>query len=137
VPILEQVLEKNPDSIKIAFKHYPLKNHESALAAAAASLYADSKGKFQKFNARMKDNYENLTETKIMEIADELGLGGSETQKQFSNPILLRKIQKDIADGKKAGVRGVPKVFINGRPVKQRTLEGIQEMIDKELKNRS
>lgn len=134
MPILEQVLEKNPDSIKIAFKHFPLKSHKSALAAAAASLYADSKGKFQEFNTRMKENYENLTQTKIMEIADEIGLGGSETQKQFSNPILLRKIQKDIADGKKAGVRGVPKVFINGRPVKQRTLEEIQKLIDEELK---
>jgi len=34
-------------------------------------------------------------------------------------------------------VRGVPAVFINGRKLKQRSLEGFSEIIDKELEKNS
>jgi hypothetical protein len=34
-------------------------------------------------------------------------------------------------------VRGVPAVFINGRQLKQRSLEGFSEIIDKELEKTS
>ena len=137
MPLLEQVLEKNPDKIKIAFKHFPLKMHKSALAAAAASLYADSEGKFAKFHRLLGDNYKVLDEAKILDIAENVGLGREKVELQFRNPVWLKKIQNDISDGKKAGVKGIPKVFINGRSLKNRTLKEFQRLIDLEMqKNR-
>ncbi len=36
--------------------------------------------------------------------------------------------------GAKAGVRGTPAAYINGRPLKDRSLKGFKRMIDAELK---
>lgn len=134
MPLLEQVLEKNPDKIKIAFKHFPLKMHKAALIAATASLYADTQGKFYEFHNLLMQNSKSLNEEKILDIAVEIGFQRSEVKKQIRNPVLLKKIQKDIADGKQAGVNSVPKVFINGHLLKQRTMEEFQKRIDKEMK---
>ena len=134
MPLLEQVLEKNSDKIKIAFKHFPLNMHKAALIAATASLYADTQGKFYEFHNLLMQNSKSLNEEKILDIAVEIGFQRSEVKKQIMNPVLLKKVQKDIADGKQAGVNSVPKIFINGHLLKQRTMEGFQKLIDKEIK---
>jgi protein-disulfide isomerase len=36
-------------------------------------------------------------------------------------------------EGRQAGVRGTPTIFINGRRLKDRSLKGFQAAIDKEL----
>jgi len=36
-------------------------------------------------------------------------------------------------EGRQAGVRGTPTIFINGRRLKDRSLKGFQAVIDKEL----
>jgi protein-disulfide isomerase len=47
---------------------------------------------------------------------------------------LLAKIRQDMSEGGVAGVRTPPAVFVNGRMVRNPTLEDIQAAIDKALK---
>ena len=47
---------------------------------------------------------------------------------------IRQKIYTDIQDAQQAGVTGTPTIFINGRLLKNRSLQGFQELIDKELK---
>ena len=47
----------------------------------------------------------------------------------------MLQIQKDMQDGKKAGVSGIPSVFINGKQLKNRSLEGFQQMIEQGNQN--
>ncbi|MCP4371325.1 MAG: thioredoxin domain-containing protein, partial [Deltaproteobacteria bacterium] len=42
-------------------------------------------------------------------------------------------IRRDVRDGAQAGVRGTPTIFINGRRLNDRSLEGFQAAIEKEL----
>ena len=44
MPLLEQVLDKYPDTVKVAFKNYPLGFHKQALPAAIAALAAAEQG---------------------------------------------------------------------------------------------
>ena len=44
-------------------------------------------------------------------------------------------IARDVKEGKQAGVRGTPTIFINGIRLTQRNLRGFQKVIDAELKN--
>lgn len=49
--------------------------------------------------------------------------------------ILLQEMQGNVKlQG--MGVRGIPKVFINGKTLKKRSFEGFREMIEAELKKR-
>lgn len=131
-PVLEEVLSLYPGIVKIVFKHYPLKTHDMALKAAAVSIMAERKGKFWETHDRLFDNYNQLSEKKILEIAMDAGLDEVTIQRNWKNKRTYQQIYKDIIDGQKAGVDGVPKVFINGRVLKNRDLNGFKTMIKQE-----
>jgi protein-disulfide isomerase len=133
VPVLEQVLEKNPENVKFVFKNYPLRNHKFAMKAAVAALAARSEGKFWEFHDELYKNYNKLSDQKIREIALGLGFDQAEFEKKMNDPRITAMIRQDLQDGAQAGVRGTPTIFINGRRLKNRSLQGFQTAIDKEL----
>jgi protein-disulfide isomerase len=127
------VLEKYPDDVKIVFKNFPLRNHKFALKAATAALAAKSQGKFWEFHDLLFKNYNKLNDQKINEIALGLGLDQTEFEKKMKDPGIKAMIRQDLRDGAQAGVNATPTVFINGRRLKNRTLQGFQTAVDKEL----
>ncbi len=133
-PLLDQVLEVYPEDIKIVFKNFPLKQSRFSSKAAVAALAAYKQGAFWEFHDRLFENSETLNDQKIQEIASDLGLDQEKFEKELDNPNILSMIQMDFKDAQKAGVRSVPAVFINGRLLKNRSLEGFQMLIDNELK---
>ncbi|MCK5416983.1 MAG: thioredoxin domain-containing protein [Desulfobacterales bacterium] len=133
MPLLDQVLEKNPQTVKIVFKNFPIRSHKFAFKAAVAALAADRQGKFWEFHDELFKNHKNLNEKKIEEIASQLKLNKAKFEKDRKDPLLLEKVKHDFNEGIKAGVNAVPMVFINGRKLKKRSLQGFQELIDKEL----
>ncbi|MEJ2657525.1 MAG: thioredoxin domain-containing protein [Desulfobacterales bacterium] len=133
VPLLEQVLEKNSGKVRLVFKNFPLRRHQYAMKAAIAALAAGKQGKFWEFHDRLFREYNKLNDQKILEIAKSLGLNMADFEKQMKNPNVLAQIQKDIRDGREAGIKGTPTVYINGRQVKDWSLNGLQMLIDKEL----
>lgn len=133
MPLLEQVLEKYPKEVRLVFKNFPLRNHIFARKAAIAALAANMQGKFWEFHDRLFSNYNRLSDQKIREIAHELALNEKEFEEQMKDPKILARIRQDIRDGADAGVRGIPTIFINGRLLQNRTLEGFQAVINKEL----
>lgn len=134
MPMIEQVLERNPQQVKVVYKQFPLKMHKAALTAAAASLAAAREDRFWELHTLMFDDYKNLTDENILDKAVSLGFDRNAFQKRMASADLLLQIQKDIQDGKAAGVTGIPAVFINGRTLKKRSVAGFQELIDQELK---
>lgn len=134
LPLLEQVLAQNKGKVKLVFKHFPLKMHQFALAAAVASEVAAKTGEFWVFHDRLFEAYDQLSNEKILSIAAELGFDRTQFEKEMKDPALFKKIQADIDEGLQADVGGVPKVFINGRQLRKRTIEGFQELIDDALK---
>ena len=133
MPVLEQVLEKYPNDVKIAFKNFPLRNHKFAMPAALAALAASEQGKFWEFHDLLFENYNKLNDQKINEIAQTVGLNLEEYEKKKKDPAIQRRINQDLLDGKRAGVRGTPTIFINGRRLKDRSLRGFQVAITREL----
>jgi protein-disulfide isomerase len=137
VPVLEQVLEKYPDDVKIVFKNFPLRNHKFAKKASTAALAAESQGKFWEFHDLLFKNYNKLNDQKINEIAIGLGLDQTEFQQKIKDPKIAAMIKQDVQEGVQAGVRATPTVFINGRRLNDRSLKGFQAAIDKELQKLS
>lgn len=133
MPVLEQVLEKYPEDVKIVFKNFPLRSHKFAMKAALAALAAGSEGKFWEFHDELYKNYDRLSDQKIREIALGLGFDQAEFEKKMNDPKIAAMIRQDLQDGARADVRGTPTVFINGKRLKNRSLQGFQDAIDKEL----
>jgi len=134
VPLLEQVLETYPDKVKIVFKNFPLRNHKNALKAATAALAAGSQGKFWEFHDMLFKNYKSLNDKMINDIAVMLQLDQAEFEQKMKTPEIANQIRQDTIDGQKAGVRGTPVVFINGKLLRDRSLNGFKVIIDEALK---
>jgi protein-disulfide isomerase len=128
------VLEKNPDKVKLVFKNFPLRNHKFAMEAATAALAAEKQGKFWEFHDLLFKDYNRLNEKKVKEIAQQLKLDIKKFERDRKDPGIRRLINRDLAEGNRAGVRGTPTTFINGRLLRNRSMAGFQELIDKALK---
>jgi protein-disulfide isomerase len=134
VPLLEQVLEKYPGKVKLVFKNFPLRNHAQAKPAAIAALAAGEQGKFWEYHDKVFENYKSLSEEVLKRIAGEVGLDVKAFEAARKNPELAAAVSRDMQEGSRAGVRGTPTIFVNGRRLQQRSLQGFSQAIDRELK---
>jgi protein-disulfide isomerase len=126
------VFEKNSETVKIAFKNMPLNFHKMAQPAHRAAMAAEMQGKFWEFHDRLFAA-KALSNELIDTTAVELGLDIDKFKKDINSPVVLQKINKDLQDAQKAGVTGTPTIFINGRKLSERSLQGFQKLIDEEL----
>jgi protein-disulfide isomerase len=127
------LLEKNAGKVRLVFKNFPLRMHRYAMEAAMAAMAADRQGKFWQFHDRLFLDYNQLSDQKIKDIAESLGLNMAEFDKQMKSPEIRAKIEKDIQDGRQAAVTGTPTVFINGRRVRDWSPNALQTLINREL----
>lgn len=133
MPLIEQVLERNPNKIKVVLKNMPLRFHKLAEPSARAALAAHEQGKFWEYHDRLFAE-KKLTKGSITNIAKSLELDLVKFEKDMASPKIKAKVQKDLQDAQKAGVTGTPTVFVNGRKPKQRSVSGFQAIIDDELR---
>jgi len=135
-PVLEQVVSKNPETVKLVFKNFPLRSHQYAVKAATAALAAERVGKFWEFHDQLFANYNQLNDSKINEIATTLGLDMQQFEQNMRDPAIAGQIRTDFQDGINAGVRGTPSLFVNGKMLRDRSPEGFQAAIDEALAKR-
>jgi protein-disulfide isomerase len=127
------VLEKYPNEVKLVHRDFPLTNHKYVQKAAAAALAANRLGKFWEFHDRLFKNANRLNNQKLKEISRELTLNEEKFKKDMQDPEILKIISQDIREDAKVGVRGTPTIFINGRLLRQRSLQEFQRIIEKEF----
>ena len=82
---------------------------------------------------RLIEELSKSVEEKIDEIANQLGLNAAEFNQQQNNPDFVAQIRQDYEEGIRLGIRGVPTVFINGQKMRDRSMEGLEDAINKEL----
>lgn len=128
------MIEKYPKDIKIVHKNFPLRNHQFARPAALAAMAAHKQGKFWLFHDKVFENYNRLSDEKLDEIANELGLDMVKFKNDMKSPAVASHIEKDLRDASLAEVRGTPTVYINGRAPQGRSMEIYSDIIEKELR---
>jgi len=133
VPQLEQLLKKYPGKVKLVFKNFPIRSHQYAVKAAAAALAAEPLGKFWEFHDMLFSNYNRLNDQKIQEIVGLLGLDETKFKEQQKNPAITERIRQDYEEGIRLGVRGTPTIFINGKKLRDRGMESMEAVIEKEI----
>ena len=107
-----------------------------AQPAAMAAMAAGKQGQFWQFHDLIFENYNRLNNEKFQEFAQKLGLDMAKFEKDLTDFESKKQIQMDLQNGFSAGVRGTPTLFVNGRRVKNRSLEGFRQLIDEELKKK-
>jgi protein-disulfide isomerase len=127
------LLEKYPTEVKLVHKNFPIRSHKFAFKAAVAAMAAGGQGKFWEFHDELYKNYNQLNDQKIKEIATMLQLDETRFGDQQNNPAIIDHIRKDYEEGIQLGIRGIPTVFINGKKIRDRSMNNLEAEIDKEL----
>jgi protein-disulfide isomerase len=131
------VLDKYPKKVKLIFKNFPLSSiHPFAHKAAVAALAAHAQGKFWEFHNKLLENYKALNDAKIQEIATELKLDMERFNKAMQDPSIQKLIARDLTEGEQAGIEGIPIIFVNGKLPKETSLQGLEDLIEAELKKK-
>jgi protein-disulfide isomerase len=131
------LLEKYSKKVKLVHKNFPLSSiHPFAHKAAVAALAAHAQGKFREFHHKLFENYRALNDAKIQEIATELKLDMERFNKAMQDPSIKKLIARDIKEGDEAGIKGIPIIFVNGKLPKESSLQGLEDLIEAELKKK-
>ena len=147
--MIDELLEKYPNDVKVVIKNFPLASHKQARQAAQYALAAHKQGKFKEMYHKIFEDFRSLKNDPELpeKIAAELGLDVGKLKEDMNNPEItglidleyqqLYTLRSAYPESEKyaAGVRlAVPKFFINGREPLGRTLAAFSTVVDEELK---
>ena len=130
------MLEKYPNDVKLVIKHFPLAMHSYARKAAIAALAAGKQGKFWEIHEKLFANQNDLSDTKVEAIAGEIGLDMEQFKKDLQDTAIASLIDRDLNDGRRVNIPGTPGIYVNGKLLNQRSLQGFQQAIEAELKKK-
>ena len=110
--------------------------HSYARKAATAALAAGKQGKFWEIHEKLFANQKDLSDAKVEAIAQEIGLNMEQFNKDLKDPAIASLIDRDIYNGREVNVQGTPTIFVNGKLLNQRSLQGFQQAIEAKLKGK-
>ena len=99
-----------------------------------AALAAGRQDKFWEFHDKLFKNYNRLNDQLIQEISQELGLDQTKFIEHQKSPVEAARIRQDYEEGIRLGVRGTPTVFMNGKKVKNLSMQSMESIIQQKLK---
>ena len=134
-PVLKEVVKMFPGQAAVYFKHFPLSFHKQAVNAAKASMAAHRQGKFWEMHDLLFQNMKALSDDIYVTFAEKLGLDMAKFKKDMADPSIDALVKQDQAEGSRAGVRGTPTFFINGRKyaAPDRSPAGIKKIIEQHI----
>ena len=136
--MVDDILKKYPNDVKVVIKNFPLSFHKQAKKAAQYVLAAREQGKYKELYKKVFDDYRNLknNEDLPLQLAAELGLDVEKLKADANSPKITGLIDEEINQLRTSGIPrlSVPKFLINGKEPQGRSIEAWSTMIDEELK---
>ena len=124
-PRVKDLVEKYKSDITFVFRNYPLTQlHANARAAAAAAEAAGLKGKYWEMHNTLFESQDEWSESSTSERSDLFATYAQQSgvkkadftsSLENSNDRINKKINFDMALGKKVDVSGTPTFFLNGK----------------------
>jgi protein-disulfide isomerase len=131
---LDEVQKNYPGKVQFVFRDFPLGFHDRAIPAAVAANCAAKQDKYWEVHDAMMKNQRALEDADLERVAREAKLDIEKWQACRKDPAMEMEIQKDMADGTKAGVSGTPAFFVNGMFLNGAVpYERFKAIIDREL----
>ena len=137
--MIDDVLAKYPNDVKVVIKNFPLSFHKQARKAAKYALAAGRQGKYKEMYHMIMENYRKLktNEDLPLDYAMELGLDINKLKKDAEDPYFEELIKKESLElAQNFERKSVPKFLVAGQEPSSRSLEVWSEIIDAELKNK-
>jgi protein-disulfide isomerase len=137
-PIMKDVLRTYEGRVRFVVRYMAF--HRSSVVAVAATEAAGQQGKYWEMQGHLFGTAEEWghQETPIksffVSYARDLGLDVERFKTDFEDPKWAAKVQRDMADGAKLGVKGTPTIFVNGTRLTDLSQEALESLIEQSLK---
>jgi protein-disulfide isomerase len=143
-PIVDEMLHRYPQDVKLVFHHYPLVGiHPWAMAAAKAAEAAGDQGKFWEMHDMLYANQEAWSrsqnaESMFLSFAAQIGLDNNRFMQSMRSPLVEQRVLEDVVRAREGKVDVTPTFFINGQRVTSRpdTPDKFSELIQAALRNK-
>ena len=133
-PTVNQLVLDYGDKVRYVLRDFPLDFHPSAKKAAEAAQCAGDQDKYWQYSDVLWNNQKSLETPDLKRYATELKLDQKKFDTCLDDGKYAAEVDKDLADGVKAGVNGTPTFFINGRVLSGALpLDEFKKIIEAEL----
>jgi protein-disulfide isomerase len=125
---LAQSLSKYPDQVTLVNKDFPIDELH------AAARCAGEQGKFWSYHDLLFANGPKAAPADLRNYAQAAGVDMARFEQRLASGRFVAAVEKDIADGKRAGVTETPAFYINGRMLSgAQPVEAFDKVIEAEL----
>jgi protein-disulfide isomerase len=132
---VDQLLAAYPKDVRFVYKQFPLTMiHQNAMNASKAAVAAIKQGKYWEMHDELFKISRNLAIEEIRKSAEKIGLDMKKFEADMNSPETDKLIKDDMATAGQTDVSGTPTFFIGGKRVMNRTVEGMKQMVEDELK---
>jgi len=119
-PIMKKVLQKYGNKVKLIIRDFPVEStHPGASQIAEIANCSLEQGLYWIAHDWFYDNQDrilnSLSFNEIKQVSEEIGLNYEKLSICMRQPLVKSEINRDFADGYKAGVGGTPTFFVNGK----------------------
>lgn len=143
--ITKQIEQEYQGRITFVPRNFPLDGHPLAMLAARASEAAALQGKYEEMYHGIYDEWQSWAvapdgkqtssdEQKARAVFDGIaqrnGLDLEKFHQDMASPQVQQQIDRDLADGEKAGISGTPTIFVNGQKWEPSNVQTFDEAAD-------
>jgi len=113
--VLDRLRQALGERLVYVFRQFPNERaHPGATFIARATEAAARQGRFWEMHDRLYEEEPPLAEEQVFEIAAALGLDMERFRRDLDSDETRRRVDEDLADGKRNGVTGTPTIFVDG-----------------------
>lgn|SRR3989338_4530527 len=138
-PFIGGIIASYPDSVRVVYRHYPLKTiHFRAEAAALAAVAAGYQGKFWEMHDRIFAE-QNVWSVKrgdadFEKYATEIGLDLNKFKQDINSFAAKERVDRDFKHGISLGINSTPTLYVNGKLFDNRQSgDALLKLVESEL----
>jgi protein-disulfide isomerase len=142
-PMVKQLLDEYPDTLRVVYRHFPLPSHRNAYPAAQAAEAAGRQDKFWEMHDILferQSEWSNLSnpQDKFEEYAEELELDMEQFVTDYESEEAREKIDADLLSATQLGVNATPTFYLNGKKLAPvRSYQDFSSRVQEEIDNDS
>jgi protein-disulfide isomerase len=134
IMVIDELLRRYPSTVRLQFRNFPLAFHPQAPLAHEAAMAAARQGHFWEFAAYILEHQESLREQDLIAYAGRLGMDETRFAETIQQRRYTARVDADLADGFKRGIRGSPVIFVNAKRIDGvPSLQTLTEYVEVEL----
>lgn len=133
-PLVKELADTYPQHLKVAWRHFPLPQHQNAKEASIAAQAAKRQDKFWEYAQKLYENQGNFDRESLFNYANEIGLDISRFEQDYQSVETQNEVNGDLRVANSLNLNATPTFFLNGEILKFGSGVDFENLILEELK---